>query len=137
MVTTQTLVTQKRTQHGVTSMKNVVRARSKNIKLTVEWNTKGQPCNNKGGNTLVSYIGVMVRQNVSIKQLLILVSNTRITSSKLLAGLSDNSEPIAGNVSKMLMGMSTSSLQPNMQISLMRRIGWNLSLIAHKMKNSW
>ncbi|KAF1895984.1 hypothetical protein Lal_00046740 [Lupinus albus] len=48
-------------------MKNVVRARSKNIKLTVEWNTMGQPCNNKGGNTLVSYIGVLVRQNVSIK----------------------------------------------------------------------
>ncbi|KAF1877825.1 hypothetical protein Lal_00038134, partial [Lupinus albus] len=67
MVTTQTPVTQKRTPRGVTSMKNVVCARSKNMKLTVEWNTKGQPCNNKGGNTLVSYIGVLVRHNVSIK----------------------------------------------------------------------
>ncbi|KAF1876700.1 hypothetical protein Lal_00031512 [Lupinus albus] len=59
MVNTQTPVTQKCTPHGVTSMKNVVHARSKNIKLTVEWNTRGQPCNNKGGNTLVSYIGVL------------------------------------------------------------------------------
>ncbi|KAF1885773.1 hypothetical protein Lal_00008513 [Lupinus albus] len=49
----ETPVTQKRTPHGVTSMKNVIRARSKNIKLTVEWNTRGQPCNNKGGNTLL------------------------------------------------------------------------------------
>ncbi|KAF1884095.1 hypothetical protein Lal_00046378, partial [Lupinus albus] len=48
-------------------MKSVVRARSNNNKLTVEWNTKGQPLNNKGGNTLVSYIGVLVRQNISIK----------------------------------------------------------------------
>ncbi|KAF1885804.1 hypothetical protein Lal_00042673 [Lupinus albus] len=64
---TQTPVTHKRSPRGVTSMKNVACARSKNIKWTVEWNTKGQPCNNKGGNTLVSYIGVLVRQNVSIK----------------------------------------------------------------------
>ncbi|KAF1895884.1 hypothetical protein Lal_00033947 [Lupinus albus] len=48
-------------------MKDVIRARSKNIKLMVEWNPKGLPCNNKCGNTLVSYIGVLVRQNVSIK----------------------------------------------------------------------
>ncbi|KAF1883664.1 hypothetical protein Lal_00012581 [Lupinus albus] len=43
-----------------------LRARSKNVKLPVEWNTMGQPLNNKGGNTLVSYIGVLVRHNVSI-----------------------------------------------------------------------
>ncbi|KAE9614292.1 hypothetical protein Lalb_Chr05g0226381 [Lupinus albus] len=48
-------------------MKSVVRARSNNNKLTVKWNAKGQPLNNKGGNTLVSYIGVLVRQNISIK----------------------------------------------------------------------
>ncbi|KAF1883714.1 hypothetical protein Lal_00012631 [Lupinus albus] len=48
-------------------MKSVVHARNNNIKLTVEWNAKGQPLNNKGGNKLVCYIGVMVRQNVSIK----------------------------------------------------------------------
>ncbi|KAF1858974.1 hypothetical protein Lal_00000796, partial [Lupinus albus] len=63
MVNTQTLVTpetQKRKPR-----RSVVRARSKNIKLTVEWNAKGQPCNNKGGNTLVSYIGVVVRQNTT------------------------------------------------------------------------
>ncbi|KAF1881858.1 hypothetical protein Lal_00038497 [Lupinus albus] len=74
MVNTQTLVTQtlvtqtqKRKPRGVTSMKSVVRARSNNNKLTIEWNAKGQPCNNKGGNKLVSYIGVLVRQNISIK----------------------------------------------------------------------
>ncbi|KAF1855732.1 hypothetical protein Lal_00028281 [Lupinus albus] len=50
-------------------MKSVVRARSNNKgdKLIVEWNARGQPLNNKGGNTLVSYIGVVVRQNISIK----------------------------------------------------------------------
>ncbi|KAF1884287.1 hypothetical protein Lal_00042939 [Lupinus albus] len=48
-------------------MKSVVHARSKNMKLIVIWNSRGQPCNNKGGKTLVSYIGVLVRQNVSIK----------------------------------------------------------------------
>ncbi|KAF1891594.1 hypothetical protein Lal_00042589 [Lupinus albus] len=58
---TQTLETQKLKPRGVTSMKSVVRARSNNNKLT------GQPCNNKGGNKLVSYIGVLVRQNISIK----------------------------------------------------------------------
>ncbi|KAF1874164.1 hypothetical protein Lal_00041610 [Lupinus albus] len=47
-------------------MKKIIRTRRKNVKLPVEWNTKGQPLNNKGGNTLVSYIGVLVRQNVSI-----------------------------------------------------------------------
>ncbi|KAF1868293.1 hypothetical protein Lal_00018815 [Lupinus albus] len=47
-------------------MKKVIRARSKNDNLLVEWNTRGQSLNNKGGNTLVSYIGVLVRQNVSI-----------------------------------------------------------------------
>ena len=52
---------QKRTLHGVTSMRSVIRARSKNIKLPVEWNTKGLPLNMKSGNTLVSYIGVTVR----------------------------------------------------------------------------
>ncbi|KAF1879910.1 hypothetical protein Lal_00022814 [Lupinus albus] len=69
MVNTQTLETQtqKRKPRGVTTMKSVVRARSNNSKLTVEWNTKGQPLNNKGGNTLVSYIGVVVRKNISIK----------------------------------------------------------------------
>ncbi|KAF1864680.1 hypothetical protein Lal_00031998 [Lupinus albus] len=36
-------------------------------KLTVEWNARGQPLNNKGGNTLVSYIGVVVPQNITIK----------------------------------------------------------------------
>ncbi|KAF1867905.1 hypothetical protein Lal_00012801 [Lupinus albus] len=39
--------TQKRKPRGITAM--------------------GQPLNNKGGNTLVSYIGVVVRQNISIK----------------------------------------------------------------------
>ncbi|KAF1893042.1 hypothetical protein Lal_00024164 [Lupinus albus] len=48
-------------------MKSVVHSRSNNNKLTVEWNAKGQPLNNKGGNKLVSYIGVVVRQNISIK----------------------------------------------------------------------
>ncbi|KAF1878196.1 hypothetical protein Lal_00032268 [Lupinus albus] len=48
-------------------MKSVVRARSNSNKLTVEWNARGQPLNNKGGNNLVSYIGVVVRQNISIK----------------------------------------------------------------------
>ncbi|KAF1865332.1 hypothetical protein Lal_00004706 [Lupinus albus] len=50
-------------------MKSVVRERSNNKgdKLTVEWNARGQPLNNKGGNTLVSYIGVVVRQNISIE----------------------------------------------------------------------
>ncbi|KAF1888467.1 hypothetical protein Lal_00011240, partial [Lupinus albus] len=69
MVNTQTPVTQtqKRKPRGVTSMKSVVRLRSNNNKLTVEWNAKGQPCNNKGGNKLVSYIGVLVRQNIFVK----------------------------------------------------------------------
>ncbi|KAF1881668.1 hypothetical protein Lal_00032137 [Lupinus albus] len=74
MANTQTQITQtpetqtqKRKQRGVTAMKSVVRARSNNNKLTVEWNAKGQPLNNKGGNTLASYIGVVVRQNISIK----------------------------------------------------------------------
>ncbi|KAF1872220.1 hypothetical protein Lal_00038004 [Lupinus albus] len=66
-IVSQTPVTQKRTSRGVTCMKKVIRARRKNEKLTVEWNVKGQTLNNKGGNTLVSYIGVLVRQNVSIK----------------------------------------------------------------------
>ncbi|KAF1883459.1 hypothetical protein Lal_00013352 [Lupinus albus] len=48
-------------------MKSVVRARSNSNKLTVEWNARGQPLNNKGGNKLVSYIGVVVQQNISIK----------------------------------------------------------------------
>ncbi|KAF1898760.1 hypothetical protein Lal_00000662 [Lupinus albus] len=48
-------------------MKSVVRSRRNNNKLTVEWNTRRQSLNNKGGNKLVSYIGVVVRQNVSIK----------------------------------------------------------------------
>ncbi|KAF1862890.1 hypothetical protein Lal_00009270 [Lupinus albus] len=48
----QTTVSQKRTSRGVTFMK----------KLPVEWNMRGQPLNNKGGNTLVSYIGVLVRE---------------------------------------------------------------------------
>ncbi|KAF1874363.1 hypothetical protein Lal_00008568 [Lupinus albus] len=54
MVNTQTLVTQtqKRKPRGVTSMKSIVRARSNNNKLTVEWNAKGQPCNNKGNVNL-------------------------------------------------------------------------------------
>ncbi|KAF1876659.1 hypothetical protein Lal_00030072, partial [Lupinus albus] len=61
--------TQKRKPRGITAMKSIVRARSNNKgdKLTVEWNARGQPLNNKGGNTLVSYIGVVVRQNISIK----------------------------------------------------------------------
>ncbi|KAF1863195.1 hypothetical protein Lal_00042499, partial [Lupinus albus] len=69
MVNTQTLVTQthKRKPRGVTSMKSVVRARSNNNMLTIEWNAKGQPYNNKGGTKLVSYIGVLVSQNISIK----------------------------------------------------------------------
>ncbi|KAF1858843.1 hypothetical protein Lal_00028216 [Lupinus albus] len=59
--------TQKQKPRGITAMKSVVRSRSNNNKLTVEWNAKGQPLNNKGGNKLVSYIGVVVRQNISIK----------------------------------------------------------------------
>ncbi|KAF1866247.1 hypothetical protein Lal_00024248 [Lupinus albus] len=59
--------TQKRKPRGITAMKNVVRARRNSNKLTVEWNTRGQPLNNKGGNKLVSYIGVVIRQNISIK----------------------------------------------------------------------
>ncbi|KAF1863072.1 hypothetical protein Lal_00018919 [Lupinus albus] len=51
---------------GMTSMKKVICAISKNIKLPVEWNTIGQPLNATGGNTSVSYIGVMVKQNVAI-----------------------------------------------------------------------
>ncbi|KAF1880178.1 hypothetical protein Lal_00022307 [Lupinus albus] len=62
----QTPVSHKCTPRGVTSMKKIIRARSKNVKLPIEWNTRGQSLNNKGGNTLVSYIGVFVRQNVSI-----------------------------------------------------------------------
>ncbi|KAF1894792.1 hypothetical protein Lal_00021086 [Lupinus albus] len=59
--------TQKRKPRGITAMKSVVRSRNNNNKLTVEWNAKGQPLNNKGGNKSVSYIGVVVRQNISIK----------------------------------------------------------------------
>ncbi|KAF1896017.1 hypothetical protein Lal_00033457 [Lupinus albus] len=59
--------TQKRKPRGITAMKSVVRSRSNDNKLTVEWNAKGQPLNNKGGKKLVSYIGVVVRQNISIK----------------------------------------------------------------------
>ncbi|KAF1888400.1 hypothetical protein Lal_00039322 [Lupinus albus] len=67
MVNTQTVVTQtpetqtpvtqtqKCKPRGVTSMKSVVRARSNNNKLMVEWNAKGQPLNNKGGNTLATF----------------------------------------------------------------------------------
>ncbi|KAF1883387.1 hypothetical protein Lal_00042296 [Lupinus albus] len=125
------------TPRGVTSMKKVIRAKSKNVMLPVEWNTRGQPLNNKGENILVSYIGVLVRQNVSIKfcfwtdvrlnsvkdriweditvsfqsmQLLMLVRSTSGTSSNMSARLSDNSELIPGNVVEILMG--TSSLHP-------------------------
>ncbi|KAF1864679.1 hypothetical protein Lal_00031997 [Lupinus albus] len=67
MVNTQTLVTpqtQKRKPHGLTVMKSVVRAKSNNNKFTVEWNAKGQPLNNKGGNKFVSYIGVVATFDV-------------------------------------------------------------------------
>ncbi|KAF1892961.1 hypothetical protein Lal_00035409 [Lupinus albus] len=107
-------------------MKKFIRARSKNVKLHVEWNMKDQPLNNKGGNTLVRYIGVLVRRNVSItfsswidvrmnsvkgriwediisRQLFMLVMSTSITSSNFSARLSDNSEPMSEKVSKMLM----------------------------------
>ncbi|KAF1895951.1 hypothetical protein Lal_00033903 [Lupinus albus] len=59
---------QKRKPSGISDMKSIVRARrnNKGDKLTVEWNARGQPLKNKGGNTLVSYIGVVVRQNISI-----------------------------------------------------------------------
>ncbi|KAF1862584.1 hypothetical protein Lal_00014124 [Lupinus albus] len=74
MVNTQTPITQtpqtqtqKCKPRGITAMKSVVRSRSNNNKLTVEWNARGQPLNNNGGNILVSYIGVVVRQNISIK----------------------------------------------------------------------
>ncbi|KAF1892305.1 hypothetical protein Lal_00010769 [Lupinus albus] len=69
MVNTQTPVTQtqKHKPRGVAAMKSVVRARINNNKLTVEWNTNGRPLNNKGGNKLLSYIRVLVRQNISIK----------------------------------------------------------------------
>ncbi|KAK7256073.1 hypothetical protein RIF29_29507 [Crotalaria pallida] len=46
-------ITKKRT-FGLTAMNKV------------EWNVKGQPKNKKGGNTLVTYIGVIVRQMVPI-----------------------------------------------------------------------
>ncbi|KAF1858852.1 hypothetical protein Lal_00045163 [Lupinus albus] len=54
---------------GITVMRSVIRARSNNKgdKLTVEWNARGQPLNNKGGNKLISYIVVVIRQNISIK----------------------------------------------------------------------
>ncbi|KAF1879600.1 hypothetical protein Lal_00033257 [Lupinus albus] len=48
----QNSASHKRTPNGVTSMKKVIRARSKNVELRVECNSKGQPLNNKGGNTL-------------------------------------------------------------------------------------
>ncbi|KAF1864432.1 hypothetical protein Lal_00021854 [Lupinus albus] len=48
----------------MTSMKKVIRPRSKNVKLPVGWNTKGQPLNTKGGNTSVSYIGVVITFDV-------------------------------------------------------------------------
>ncbi|KAF1896015.1 hypothetical protein Lal_00033455 [Lupinus albus] len=70
MVNTQTPITpqtQKHKPRGITALKSVVHSISNNNKLTVEWNTKGQPLKNKGGNKLVSYIGVVVRKNVSIK----------------------------------------------------------------------
>ncbi|KAF1868193.1 hypothetical protein Lal_00018712 [Lupinus albus] len=59
--------TQKRKPCSITAMKSVVRARSNSNKLTVKWNARGQPLNNKGGNTLVSYIEFVARQNISIK----------------------------------------------------------------------
>ncbi|KAF1894473.1 hypothetical protein Lal_00046692, partial [Lupinus albus] len=70
MVSTQTPITpqtpvtpqtQKRKSCGITVVKSVVRSRMNNIKST------GQPLNNKGGNKLVSYIGVLVRRTISIK----------------------------------------------------------------------
>ncbi|KAF1892973.1 hypothetical protein Lal_00009362 [Lupinus albus] len=102
-------------------MKKFIRARSKNVKLHDEWNMKDQPLNNKGGNTLVRYIGVLVRRNVSItfsswidvrmnsvkgriwediisRQLFMLVTSTSITSSNFSARLSDNSEPMSEKV---------------------------------------
>ncbi|KAF1897815.1 hypothetical protein Lal_00032575 [Lupinus albus] len=65
-VVSQTLDTQKRTPCGITSIKNIIRARSNNVKLLIELNTKSQPLNTNGGNTFVSYIGVVVMKNVSI-----------------------------------------------------------------------
>ncbi|KAF1879568.1 hypothetical protein Lal_00033225 [Lupinus albus] len=56
--------TQRHKPRGVTAMKSVVRARSNNNKLAVEWNAKGQPLNKKGGNKLVSYIGVLATFDV-------------------------------------------------------------------------
>ncbi|KAF1874267.1 hypothetical protein Lal_00030287 [Lupinus albus] len=49
--------TQKRKPRGITAMKSVVRARNNNKgdKLTVEWNARSQPLNNKGGNTLFKH----------------------------------------------------------------------------------
>ncbi|KAF1879716.1 hypothetical protein Lal_00039772 [Lupinus albus] len=62
MVNTQTPITQtpetqtqKRKPHGITTMKSVVRSRSNNNKLTVEWNARGQLLNNKGGNKLFKH----------------------------------------------------------------------------------
>ncbi|KAF1867916.1 hypothetical protein Lal_00012812 [Lupinus albus] len=130
--------TQKRKPRGITTMKSVVRERSNNKgdKLTVEWNARGQPLNNKGGNTLVSYIGVVVQQNISIK-----LNAAKDIFWKDITETFDVDEEhkdyimksagkdlrefrtIGGNDSKMLKAMSTSSLQPNMQISLMKRIG--------------
>ncbi|KAK7282114.1 hypothetical protein RIF29_10663 [Crotalaria pallida] len=45
--------TTKKRSRGMTAMKKVFRSRSKNVKLIVEWNVKGQPKNKKGGNTFI------------------------------------------------------------------------------------
>ncbi|KAF1866381.1 hypothetical protein Lal_00024391 [Lupinus albus] len=135
------------------SVKKVIFARSKNIKLAVEWNTKGQPLNTKGDNILVSYIGVTVRQNVQItfsswsNKMLNHVQEriwNNITSTfdvgeehkEYILKYADMAlqqfRTNEARALKMLMAMSTSNFQPNMQISLKRISARLLSIDAHK-----
>ncbi|KAF1886058.1 hypothetical protein Lal_00021339 [Lupinus albus] len=127
--------TQKRKPRGIITMKSVVRSRSNNNKLTVEWNAKGQPLNNKGGNKLVSNIGVMVPQNISIKwkhwsdDRLNAVKDIiwKDITIKCLARLSDNLEPIAGNVSEMLKAMYI----PAKYANLIEEADW-IEFVTHR-----
>ncbi|WVY91710.1 hypothetical protein V8G54_037224 [Vigna mungo] len=50
---------------GIVIMKQIVRARSEGKKLEVSWNAKGKPIE-PGGAKFISYLGSIVRANVSI-----------------------------------------------------------------------
>ncbi|XP_019427110.1 PREDICTED: uncharacterized protein LOC109335433 [Lupinus angustifolius] len=60
------IVPKKQTPLGMTSMKSDIQARSKDVKIKVQWNSKGQLLNLKDENSLVSYIEVVVRQNMPL-----------------------------------------------------------------------